>query len=514
MYSIVNTATIYGIDSKLISVEADISEGMPIFEMVGYLSSEVKEAKERVRAALKNAGYALPIKRITVNLSPASIRKTGAGFDLPIAVAILSAIGVIDCPRLDEICLCGEIGLDGKIQPINGVLSMVMEAKKNNLKIMLVPKKNLTEARLVNEIICIGVENISDVIDILNEQKFVTEKIEEQSEIVEGISNNECEFDFSMINGQLALRRACEVAISGMHNMLMVGPPGAGKSMIAKCIPSILPPMDAEEQLEISKIYSVCGMFDERNGLIRSRPFRNPHHTVSAQGLVGGGQIPHPGEISLAHGGILFLDELTEFNKSTLEILRQPLEDKKVNISRSSGSFTFPANFVLIAAMNPCSCGYYPDLNRCHCSRMSLQRYLSKVSEPLLDRIDICMEAPTLKFSQITQKQPNESSEAIRKRVIKCHEIQNARYKDYDFKFNSQIPSGLIEKFCKLGSEGISYMEEMYDKYSLTARTYHKVLKVARTIADMNSSEDIALNHLQEAMIYRGLDRKYWEEGI
>ena len=510
MYSVVNTATIYGIDSKLISVEADISEGMPIFEMVGYLSSEVKEAKERVRAALKNAGYALPIKRITINLSPASIRKTGAGFDLPIAVAILSAIGIIECEKLPTICLCGEIGLDGKIQPINGVLSMAIEAKKNNFEVLIVPKDNLMEARLVTGIKSIGVENISDVIELMNDGKF-----EEQTVDMLGTSKfSEDEYDFSMINGQQALRRACEVAISGMHNMLMVGPPGAGKSMIAKCIPSILPKMDDKEQLELSKIYSVCGMFDERKGLIQARPFRSPHHTVSAQGLVGGGHNPHPGAISLAHRGVLFLDELTEFNKSTLEILRQPLEDKQVNISRASGSFTFPADFVLVAAMNPCSCGYYPDLNRCHCTRLSIQRYLSKISQPLLDRIDICVEAPTLNFAQISMKQKNESSEEIRKRVIACHEIQNKRYADYEFRFNSQIPSGLMDKFCVLTDQEIEYMESMYEKYSLTARTYHKVLRVARTLADMDLCSDIRLEHLQEALCYRGLDKRYWEEGI
>ena len=510
MYSIVNTATIFGIDSKLISVEADISEGMPIFEMVGYLSSEVKEAKERVRAALKNAGFALPIKRITVNFSPASIRKTGAGFDLPIAVAILSAIGIIECEKLADICLLGEIGLDGKIQPVKGVLSMAIEAKKNNLDIVIVPKENLMEARLVEGITSIGVERITDVIDLLNQGKFEAEAVSFEKKH----DSEATRYDFSMINGQQALRRACEVAISGMHNMLMVGPPGAGKSMIAKCIPSILPPMDSKEQLELSKIYSVTGLFDERNGLMKHRPFRSPHHTISPQGLVGGGTNPRPGEISLAHGGVLFLDELTEFTKSTIEILRQPLEDKKVNIARASGSVTFPADFVLVAAMNPCSCGYYPDLNRCHCTRLSIQRYLSKISQPLLDRIDICMEAPTLNYAQITTKQVNESSATIRERVIACQKLQQERYKDYEFKFNSQIPSSLIEKFCPLKEQEAKYMEAMYEKYSLTARTYHKVLRVARTIADMAGEADISLIHLEEAILYRGLDKRYWEEGI
>ncbi|MBQ7147150.1 MAG: YifB family Mg chelatase-like AAA ATPase [Pseudobutyrivibrio sp.] len=509
MYSIVNTATIFGIDSKIISVEADISEGMPMFEMVGYLSSEVKEAKERVRAALKNEGYALPIKRITVNLSPASIRKTGAGFDLPIAVAVLSAIGIIDNDKLKNICLLGEIALDGKIQPINGVLSMVMEAKKKGLGIVIVPKENLLEARLVSGITTIGAAKLKDVIDIINEERYEMEELPSDSEarIVEAP-----EYDFSMINGQQALRRACEVAICGMHNLLMVGPPGAGKSMVAKCIPSILPPMDIEEQMEVSKVYSVSGMFDERKGLIKNRPFRSPHHTVSAQGLVGGGQIPKPGEISLSHGGVLFLDELTEFTKSTLEMLRQPLEDKQVNIARATGSFTYPADFVLVAAMNPCSCGYYPDLNRCHCTRQSIQRYLQKISQPLLDRIDICVEAPTLNFRQISRHDDNESSAQIRERVIRAHQLQRDRYKVYGFLFNSQIPSNLIDKFCILSEDNRAFMEEMYNKYSLTARTYHKVLRVARTLADMDGAEEIQRIHLQEAVLYRGLDKKYWEE--
>lgn len=511
MYSVINTATINGIDSKLISVEADISDGMPIFEMVGYLSGEVKEAKERVRAALKNVGYALPIKRITVNLSPANIRKTGSGFDLPIAIAILSAIGIVYCDNLDNICIFGEIALDGKIQAINGILPMVLEARKQNKTICIVPVDNLREARLVPGITSIGVAHLSEVIDFLN-NGIVRH---ECSELESANSVNVGEmYDFSMVSGQPQLRRACEVAISGMHNLLMVGPPGAGKSMIAKCIPSILPPMDEDEQIELSKIYSVCGKFDEKGGLIKNRPFRSPHHTVSEQGLTGGGSNPKPGEISLAHSGVLFLDELTEFRKSTLEILRQPLEDKCVNIARVSGSFSFPANFVLVAAMNPCSCGYYPDLNKCHCSRQSIQNYIGKISQPLLDRIDICVEAPTVDYFDIVDKKKNESSEEIRKRVVECHEIQRKRYAARLFNNNSEIPSNLIDVFCPLDEQGTEFMRSAYERYSLTARTYHKVLRVARTIADIEKSENILVDHLAEALMYRGLDKKYWEEHL
>ncbi len=511
MYSKVNTATIYGIDSKIISVEADISEGMPMFEMVGYLSGEVKEAKERVRAALKNEGYSLPIKRITVNFSPANIRKTGSGFDLPVAVAVLAAIGIVSQEDLENICMVGEISLDGKIQPVNGILSMVLEAAHQGMALAIVPMDNLREACLVPGIICIGVSSLGQVIDLLNKREYscnLTPCDEMPKECAPS------QYDFSFINGQPQLRRACEVAISGMHNILMVGPPGAGKTMIAKCIPSILPPMTEEEQIELSKIYSVCGKFDERKGLIKARPFRSPHHTVTEQGLTGGGSNPKPGEISLAHSGVLFLDELTEFRKSTLEILRQPLEDKEIHVARVNGSFSFPANFMLVAAMNPCSCGYYPDMNRCRCSRVSIQRYIGKISQPLLDRIDVCVEAPTLDYAQIVSKDKNESSAQIRERVVKCHELQKLRFKDLGFNHNSEIPGSLIDDFCKLDKDGADFMKDMYEKYCLTARTYHKVLKVARTIADMESTDNISLIHLQEAIAYRGLDKKYWEEHI
>ena len=511
MYSVINTATINGIDSTLCLVEVDISEGLPMFEMVGFLSAEVKEAKERVRAALRHEGVSLPVKRITVNLSPANIRKSGSGFDLPIAMAILSAIGIVECDKLDEIVMMGEISLDGRILPLAGVLPMVLEARNCGKKICVVPKENAKEAMMVPDMEIVAVKSLTEIISYLNTGEYQRVEDEINLKTVE-----EYEYDFSMINGQPMMRRACEVAISGMHNLLMVGAPGAGKSMIAKCIPSILPDMSLDEQMELSKIYSVCGQFNERAGLMSKRPFRSPHHTISEPGLIGGGSVsnPHPGEISLAHKGCLFLDELTEFRKSTLEVLRQPLEDKKVAISRAYGSFTYPADTVLIAAMNPCKCGYYPDHNKCNCTPAQVQSYIGKISQPLLDRIDICVQAPTLSFDEITHKEKNEASAEIRKRVVACQEIQKDRYEKYGFSYNSQIPSNLIEEFCRLSSLEVDFMKERYESLGLTARTYHKVLKVARTIADMEQVKDLEIRHLEEAFLYRSLDKSYWEGRI
>lgn len=509
MYSIVSTAIIQGIQSIPVYVEADVSDGMPMFEMVGFLGSEVKEARERVRTALRNLGYVLPPKRITINFTPADIRKSGAGFDLPIAVAVLAALGIVPTQELKEIFVIGEVGLNGNVQPVHGVLPMIAEAKERGIKRCIVPWKNKREAALVSEMEIYGMESVEDVISLL------TGKIQNQEKEtynMEETALSEKIADFADIKGQKLVKRACEVAVCGMHNLLMVGPPGAGKTMIAMRLPSILPPLDPKEQMELSKIYSVSGLFAEREKLMQERPFRAPHHSTTAAGLSGGGVVPKPGEISLAHKGVLFLDELPEFHKTTLETLRQPMEEKKVRLARVHGTYEYPAEFMLVAAMNPCRCGYYPDMQKCRCTQSSIERYLGQISQPLLDRIDVCVEAPRIEFRELTGDGMEESSKTIRERVTACQKIQQERYQQENFRFNSQIPSALIKKYCELTEKQENYMEQVYKDLNLTARSYHKILKVARTLADMDAEEKMEDRHLHEAICYRSLDKKFWEK--
>ena len=504
MYSIVRTAIVQGIKSIPVFVEADMSDGLPVFAMVGFLSAEVKEAKERVRTALRNTGYRLPAKRITINFMPANVKKNGSGFDLPITLSILGAMNVIEKEKLKELFVIGEVGLNGEIRPVHGILPMLAEAAEEGVHTCIVPYENATEAELVKQMRIFAVRSIRETIDLLNGKPYQKEQ-REQKTLVE-----EKQPDFSEINGQHVLKRACETAVSGMHNLLMLGPPGAGKTMAAMRIPTILPPLDEKEQMELSKIYSVSGLFSNREQLIDKRPFRSPHHTITPQGLAGGGSIPRPGEISLAHKGVLFLDELPEFKKDTLEILRQPMEEKAVRLVRMNGDYEYPADFMLVAAMNPCKCGYFPDMQKCRCSSSTLERYINRISQPLLDRIDICVATSQIPFEELIEKREEETSETIRERVMAVHERMRYRYRNEEFCYNSQIPGAKIREYCSLHLKQEAYMEKMYTKLNLTARSYHKILKVARTLADMDGSEDILQRHLAEAVCYRNIDKKLW----
>ena len=508
MYSLVTTSIIQGIKSIPVYVEADVSDGMPLFEMVGSLSPEVKESKERVRTALKNTGYILPPKRITINFIPANIRKTGSGFDLPVVAAVLCAIGIVPEEALKNTMVVGEISLSGDVKPVNGILPMVAEAKERGVTRCIVPAENQTEALLVKEIEIFAVQSIAEMIHILNGGTYI------EKEIGKAVAKTIRMLDFSDIQGQHFVNRACEVAVSGMHNLLMIGPPGAGKTMTAMRIPTILPPLDEKEQMELSKIYSVSGQFQLREQLMEERPFRCPHHTITMQGLVGGGLIPKPGEISLAHKGVLFLDELPEFKQNTIEILRQPMEEKEVRLVRVNGTYEYPADFILVAAMNPCKCGYYPDMQKCRCTAASIERYINRISQPLLDRIDICVETPQIKFEELNGTKKEECSDTIRERVIEVHAIQKKRYQKEDFQFNSQIPAARIAEYCALSKDQEKYMKKIYKQLNLTARSYHKILKVARTLADMDGSENILDAHLNEAVCYRNIDKRFWRDSL
>jgi magnesium chelatase family protein len=502
------SATVYGIEGLIVSVEADISDGLPIFDMVGYLGSEVKEARERVKIALKNCGYRLPAKRITVNLSPADIRKQGTAFDLPIAIAILAAFGHLPPENLKDVLIIGELSLNGSINKVNGVLPIVYSARQQGYKKCIVPKDNAREGAVVGNIETYGAANLTEAIALLSgEIEFKPEYID-INKVLNGDESTDT-IDFSEVSGQLAAKRAIEIAASGMHNMLMIGPPGSGKTMLARRIPTIMPRLSFDESMEISKIYSIAGLMGN-HALITKRPFRAPHHTITTAALTGGGHIPHPGEISLAHLGVLFLDELPEFQKNTIEVLRQPLEDKSVTVSRLHATYHYPAGFMLIGAMNPCNCGYYPDRNKCYCSVNQVKRYLNRISQPLLDRFDICIEALQINYTELENKKSGESSAEIRKRVSIARDIQMERYKEQNIYFNSGLTPKTIKKYCKLGDREKALIEQAFIKMNLSARAYHRILKVARTIADLDQSEKITTKHISEAICYRSNDQKYW----
>ncbi len=589
MFSKVCGIGLLGVEGCLVHVEADAQEGLPSFVMIGALAPEVREAQDRVRTALKGAGFRFPPKKVTVNLSPADLHKSGTGFDLPIAAAVLGAYGGLPWEKIEDAVLIGELGLDGIVKPVRGILPMVVEAKHCGKSICYLPAENVREGRMVPGMRIVGVGHIREFVEMIRRGEVLCEaasagamkgaavrtsagsareavgavssgaakelavqasagavkgaavrrSVGSAREPVGAVSSGAAadipgpdvsggaedlsgwewlrpvmdvyDVDYQEVQGQLLMKRATEVAVAGRHNLLYIGPAGTGKTMIAERIPTIMPSCTMEELLEISKVYSICGMLSKERPFMTRRPFRSPHHSASAQALTGGGRRPVPGEMSLASGGVLFLDELPEFSRNAIEILRQPLESHRIVLSRVSGRYEFPADFMLVAAANPCPCGYFPDRNRCRCSDEQIRRYLGKISKPILDRIDICAEAAPVAFEDLQGKKKAEASSAIRERVERVRQIQRERFAGREIRFNSQMTGEDIRRCCRLLPEDETFFEEMYRRKGMSARAYTKILKVARTIADLEGAEQIRRVHLCEAIGYRSLEEKYWQ---
>ncbi|HHX17839.1 MAG TPA: YifB family Mg chelatase-like AAA ATPase [Clostridium sp.] len=507
MLSKIKSLALMGIDGYVVLVETDISNGLPSFDMVGLGDTAVKESKERVRAAIKNAGFKFHVNRITVNLAPADKKKEGSAFDLPIALGILAATGQLKGDDIGKSAFLGELSLDGGIKPVKGILPMTISAKENGIKNIFLPVENADEAAVVSDINIYPAKSIKDVVNHLNG----IERIERYFADRENIFKYDISYDidFSDVKGQQAVKRALEVAASGGHNLIMIGGPGCGKTMIARRLPTILPSMTFEEALEVTKIHSIAGVLPEKTALITQRPFRAPHYTISSASLTGGGRIPKPGEISLAHYGVLFLDELPEFNRNALEVLRQPLEDGVVTISRVNATLTYPARATLICAANPCKCGNYLEPSKeCTCTPKQIQQYLGKISGPLLDRIDLHIEVSSISYKELDSKEESEKSQDIRKRVNRTRKIQQERYQGLNIYSNAELSPSMIKKYCKLDDKCKSILENAFERLGLSARAHGRILKVARTIADMEESKNIKTNHLLEAIQYRSLDRK------